>query len=69
MFMSLLYTLPSLGYSDACLYIHCHHESIHVSNVPPQIYEDGTAGELVSRDSAYCMMESGIDSIVVVEEL
>ena len=37
-------TLPSLGYSDAFLYLHCLHESIHVSiNVPPQIYEDGTA--------------------------
>jgi len=49
-----------IGYSDACLYIHCLHESIYVSNVPPQIYEDGTAGELVCRDSAYCMLESGI---------
>jgi len=42
MFMSLPYTLHSLGYSDACLYIHCLHASIYVSNVPPQICEDET---------------------------
>jgi len=30
-FMLLAYTLPSLGYSHACLYIHCLHESIYVS--------------------------------------
>ena len=77
--MSLPYTLPSLGYSDVCLCIHCLHENgkpcttttatqcmavsiafisivasgeplscwctlySHVSNVPSQIYKDGTA--------------------------
>ena len=40
--MSLPYTLSSLGYSDACLYIQSLHESIYVCNVP-QIHEDGTA--------------------------
>jgi len=40
--MSLPYTLSSIGYSDACLYIQPLHESIYVRNVP-QIHEDGTA--------------------------